>query len=174
LGASSHPYEFEIIGNNILKFNFENILLPDSFINEPASNGFLKYTIGQLTDNEPGTRIENSAAIYFDFNEPIITNTVFHTIAEEIFTVGIYPHAKLQRIEAYPNPLREVITFDVKTDNLSSFQFELFDLLGNRMRSEIYSISPFQVQRDQLIPGVYFYNISQSGQLLASGKLIVQ
>ncbi|MEM9824353.1 MAG: hypothetical protein AAF985_24925, partial [Bacteroidota bacterium] len=147
LGASSHPYEFDIIGNNVLKFSFENIMLPDSFVNEPASNGFLKYTIGQLADNEPGTRIENSAAIYFDFNEPVITNTVFHTIAEEIFTVGIYPQAILQRIESYPNPFREAITFDLKSEDYSSLRFDLFDLLGNQLRSEVHSASPFEVQR---------------------------
>jgi hypothetical protein len=36
---------------------------------------------------EDGTEITNSAAIYFDSNEPVITNTTLHTINHCVFTV---------------------------------------------------------------------------------------
>ena len=39
-GAASHDYEYEILGQNIIKITFNNILLPDSNINELASHGF--------------------------------------------------------------------------------------------------------------------------------------
>jgi len=59
-----------------LVFHFENILLPDSTVNEPASHGFVQFRINQLTDNPIGTVIENTADIYFDLNKAIVTNTV--------------------------------------------------------------------------------------------------
>jgi len=83
-GTSSHEYIPELLGNGILKFTFENILLPDSSTNLIESNGFIKFTIQQQEGNVPGTVIENSAGIYFDFNEPVITNTIFHTIENQI------------------------------------------------------------------------------------------
>ncbi|MEO1438569.1 MAG: carboxypeptidase-like regulatory domain-containing protein, partial [Bacteroidota bacterium] len=39
---SSHPYTYDIQEGNILIVTYENILLPDSNVNEPASNGFFK------------------------------------------------------------------------------------------------------------------------------------
>ncbi|MCW5924313.1 MAG: T9SS type A sorting domain-containing protein [Saprospiraceae bacterium] len=83
-GASSHPYLFEIVQGNVLKFIFDDIMLPDSNTNEVASHGFVQFSVRQTTtpSNPPGTRIENSAAIYFDYNAPELTNIVFHTVAE--------------------------------------------------------------------------------------------
>jgi len=73
-------YVPEILENGILKFTFENIMLPDSNVNLIASNGFMKFKIGLKENLSPGTVIHNSAGIYFDFNAPVITETVFHTI----------------------------------------------------------------------------------------------
>ena len=79
-GSSSHPYEYTMEENGTLKFTFANILLPDSTTNEIASHGFVKFNINQRPNNIPGTVIHNDAAIYFDFNAPIITEDVFLTI----------------------------------------------------------------------------------------------
>ena len=91
LGASSHPFQFDIIEDRTLQFTFENIMLPDSNVNEPGSNGFFKYTVRQLQDLPMGTTFENSASIYFDFNDPVKTNTTFHSlgIATTIDTTSI-------------------------------------------------------------------------------------
>ena len=79
-GVSSHSCVFSILDSNILQWTFDGILLPDSNVNEPASHGFLKFEINQNPGNSIGALIENRAAIYFDFNPPVITNTVFNTI----------------------------------------------------------------------------------------------
>lgn len=74
--AASHDYSWEIDRRNVI-ITFENILLPDSTVNETASHGFVKFRV-ELTDDRPapGAIVENTAEIYFDFNEPIVTNTV--------------------------------------------------------------------------------------------------
>lgn len=79
-GVSSHAYEFELENDNVAVFTFEGINLPDSTANLEESMGFVKFRIPQTTDNQPGTQIFNSAAIYFDFNPPIITNETEHQI----------------------------------------------------------------------------------------------
>ena len=83
-GLSSHNYELSIEEDSIVVFTFNNILLPDSTVNWTESNGYVGYNIEEVDNNLPGTRIENSASIYFDFNSPIHTNTVFHTIRKPI------------------------------------------------------------------------------------------
>ncbi len=83
-GASSHPYECEVINGNVLKFTFSNIMLPDSNVNEAASHGFIQYKIRQGQGLTPGTTIRNRAGIYFDFNAPVLTNTALHTIRKPV------------------------------------------------------------------------------------------
>lgn len=82
-GSSSHPFEYSLLGEGVVKFTFSNIMLPDSNVNEPASHGFVKFSIKQQTNNPMGTVIENQADIFFDFNDPIRTNTVRHTIGDD-------------------------------------------------------------------------------------------
>ena len=82
-GSSSHPYEFELLGTGVVKFTFPNIMLPDSNINEPASHGFIKFAVSPKENLPMGTMIKNNADIFFDFNDPIRTNTYRHTIGDD-------------------------------------------------------------------------------------------
>jgi uncharacterized repeat protein (TIGR01451 family) len=79
-GASIHPYTYAIKGREI-SWTFANINLPDSIINEPASHGFVKYTVFPVTGVHRGAIIQNRAFVYFDYNLPVITNTVSTVIA---------------------------------------------------------------------------------------------
>ena len=80
LVGSSHPVAVSISQNHILQFTFSNINLPDSTTNLVESQGFFVYEIDQLPNLEPGTFIDNEAAIYFDFNAPVITEPMVHHI----------------------------------------------------------------------------------------------
>ncbi|MGB1033229.1 MAG: DUF7619 domain-containing protein, partial [Flavobacteriales bacterium] len=66
----------------VIDFFFEDIQLPDSVNNEPESHGLISYKITPLPNRLLGTVLENTAYIYFDNNEPIITNTTWTTIHE--------------------------------------------------------------------------------------------
>ncbi|MCS3802265.1 T9SS type A sorting domain-containing protein [Niastella sp. OAS944] len=72
--ATSHKTKL-IITDNICTWKFSNILLPDSNRNEPASHGFITYRIKPGNGVQVNDTIRNSASIYFDYNEPIQTNT---------------------------------------------------------------------------------------------------
>lgn len=79
-GAASHSYSFSLENERIAIFTFENINLPDLSEGFEASTGFIKFRVSQTTNNQPGTQIHNSAAIYFDNNAPVITNHTEHNI----------------------------------------------------------------------------------------------
>lgn len=83
-GASSHNYSFRMYGPRILEWTFNEIMLPDSTTDEPGSNGFVAFKVQQKRDLQNGTVLSNSSSIYFDFNDPIITNTTIHTINDGI------------------------------------------------------------------------------------------
>ena len=82
--ASSHNCK-TTVKDNIVFFEFLNILLPDSNINEPLSHGFVSFRVKPKPTVAVNTVIPNKAAIYFDYNAPVITNTAGTLIKD--FTV---------------------------------------------------------------------------------------
>src|SRR5690606_38302859 len=100
--VASHDFKADFFLNKYLVFYFDNIMLPDSVSNEPESHGFVSFYIKQKPALLPGTAIQNRAAIYFDYNEPIITNMVLNTIIDP---VGIEQRENIKHeILVYPNP----------------------------------------------------------------------
>lgn len=84
VGQSHDNLVTEVVNGNTLKFIFDNINLPDSTSDEAASHGSVVFTVQPITTIASPSRVENSVGIYFDFNEPIITNTVFNTFVDAI------------------------------------------------------------------------------------------
>lgn len=78
--AASHSYSTIVTPDGMVQFVFDNIMLPDSVHDEPNSHGWVVYRIRSFDSLQPLDVINNSAAIYFDDNEPVITNTYSHTI----------------------------------------------------------------------------------------------
>ncbi|MES2849726.1 MAG: hypothetical protein V4685_11770 [Bacteroidota bacterium] len=72
--GSSHTADVKLT-NNKLEFIFQNINLPYKAIDEPGSNGWIAFKIKPKPSVVIGDSLNNSAAIYFDFNLPVITNT---------------------------------------------------------------------------------------------------
>ncbi len=172
-GASSHRYDFAVIDGNVLRFRFDHILLPDSNVNEPASHGFVKFRVPQQVDNPDGTVIENSAAIYFDFNDPIITNTTFHTIGDHFILVQTNDPAGAAQLRVYPNPAASVAIFELPVQS-DRAMFELTDQLGRTIRSDVFSGVQYRFERGQLPAGVYFYKIMMDNQAVYSGKVLLR
>jgi uncharacterized repeat protein (TIGR01451 family) len=110
--AYSHPFELELDDSGALQFIFNDINLPDSTHNEPESHGFVKFSIALHPDpGLIGTTIENTAAIFFDFNAPIITNTAETII--EVETSAVSASGSTLVVEAFPNPTSGVIRIHI-------------------------------------------------------------
>jgi len=97
-GASSHPFEFEVYDNGILKVTFDDINLPSQFVNSESSQGFVKFRISQKRDNAPGTVINNLATIYINEEAPVKAPSTFHTIE----TATEYSRADIKLCENQP------------------------------------------------------------------------
>jgi hypothetical protein len=80
--ASSHDFEFEQINGVQVNFDFKDILLPDSNVNEEDSKGFISYKIKPKNNLVIGDTINNRASIIFDVNAPIVTNTTVTAIMQ--------------------------------------------------------------------------------------------
>ncbi len=82
--SGSHPFDVHVDSNGVITFTFRNILLPDSITNEGQSHGHVSFSILLQEDLEDDQEIPNTAAIYFDFNMPVITNTVRNTFVTSL------------------------------------------------------------------------------------------
>ena len=72
--SSSHPYSFSI-ENHKMTWLFDQILLPDSNVDETNSHGYVEFSIKVKSSTPQGTLVSNTANIYFDFNSPIYANS---------------------------------------------------------------------------------------------------
>lgn len=172
LGAT-HPMMPEWLGLNIVKFNFYNIMLPDSGSNEPLSHGAVSFKIKLHSSMAAGTYINNNAYIFFDSNPEIVTNIATVTLAEPD---GINDYFALNNnIKVYPNPFSDKTTFIIQAGNLNDkYSFELKDILGKTVRS-INEINDqqFSISRNNLETGVYFYKIYSAETIIGVGKIII-
>lgn len=72
--AASSDYQL-VVNKNTLIFTFDRIFLPDSFANERASHGFIRFTVSPKKPLSVGEKLDNRAHIFFDYNAAIMTNT---------------------------------------------------------------------------------------------------
>ena len=131
--AASHTMEMRFIYHERnMEFLFNNILLPDSNVNEPASHGFVRYKIKPKSNLQVGDSIKNFAAIYFDFNEPVITNTAKTDIL--LFT-GLADQISASKLFVYPNPSSQEINIQVSNTQGKRINLEVYNLFGQKVKS---------------------------------------
>ncbi|MCF8248155.1 MAG: T9SS type A sorting domain-containing protein [Saprospiraceae bacterium] len=177
-GASSHPYTYGVTPEGWLTFTFNNIMLPDSNVNEAASHGFVRFRASQRPGLGWGNVIANTALIYFDFNAPIQTNTYKHRIGQ-VFPwtlVGTTPpvfHPKTQ-VRIVPNPLTDSALLIVEGIEPGPLNLVLTDVSGKVLRQQTVNGTGFEFHRGELNPGLYFFKIDRDGERVGSGQLMVR
>lgn len=179
MGASSHSYTWELRENGILVVTFDNIMLPDSNVNERASNGFFKFEIQQQVNNPIGTVITNRAGIYFDFNPPVMTNETFHTIGEDFIAVMLTGTENVLDdmidIQVFPNPFKDFTTIQVNGKDYERLELEVVNVTGQLVESiQVENTNQIILNKNRLLPGAYFYRLKGDQKLLNTGKLIVR
>jgi uncharacterized repeat protein (TIGR01451 family) len=158
-GVSSHQYDFRMYGPRVLEWTFNNINLPDSSTNQEGSNGFVTFHVDQVPNLDPGTEITNDADIYFDFNDPITTNTTMHRIFEGFVSVlnveELTQNGK--SLLVYPNPTSQSIT--IKGEKNMNQSFSIYDQMGREVfKGKLNGIST-EVNLSILSKGIYTLKI---------------
>ncbi|MEO8589714.1 MAG: T9SS type A sorting domain-containing protein [Flavobacteriales bacterium] len=147
----SHPLSaVEITDGPVMHWHFNNINLPDSGANEAASHGFVSF---RMLPREPllvGTVISNTANIYFDFNDPVITESSvlvvdINTGVEEVGGDGLI---------LFPNPAHGSVTIRSTDGAIASVRVLAAD--GRILYSRGASQSVVTVDMSVFAPGIYF------------------
>ncbi len=172
--SASHDYTYSL-RERTLSFVFDNILLVDSTKNEPESHGFVTFNIDMIDDLEDDQVIENSAAIYFDFNDPIITNITQLKIGsdfiEDVSVSSIYNPEEID-IVVSPNPVGINSLLNIKTDSNQDYNVEIFDVIGSRVYAGRLN-GTIDLANENFEKGIYVLRLSKNKKNVFSGKLIV-
>lgn len=176
-GPASHPYSLDWLDGGVLRFNFDNIMLPDSFVNEPASNGFVRFTIAPRTDLPLPTVVENTVGIFFDFNDAVVTNTVFHTVDTGYYNVTTFVGdlgQEVPRLEINPNPTSDKTYVSFDGDLSPGGYLQVTDLNGKVMKTMTTKSHTTILRTADLADGLYFVRAYDGNELKAVGRLIVK
>ncbi len=102
----SHSHDVVVSNNGpVFYFEFDQIFLPDSTTDLAGSMGFFRYGVQPYQNTPNLTAIDNLASIFFDFNAPIITNTVStfvsqaNGLSELEFEASIFPNPATNQIQ---------------------------------------------------------------------------
>ncbi|MBL7951684.1 MAG: T9SS type A sorting domain-containing protein [Flavobacteriales bacterium] len=154
--SASHAFAPSFGEGRELVLTFNHIDLPDSATDLLGSQGFVRYRIQPKVDIEVGDVLENTAAIHFDFNPPIITNTVTHVVD---FSTGVEP-ASSHTLHVKPNPANDVLYVSLPLSGPYSAQ--VFAIDGRAVSVPITQrLNNLEIDVHGLEPGTYVVKTGQ-------------
>lgn len=171
LGASHQPYNFNISKNGILTWYFDPIFLPDSATDPINSQGYVQYSVKVKNNLPNGTLVTNRASIYFDYNEPVFTNTAINVVNK---SVGVTEVVSSVSVKVYPNPLNDYCLFTVNGFE-GNYTLELFDVTARKVFEQQHiGENLYRFNRKALAAGTYLYKITDTNGNSAVGKLSME
>jgi FG-GAP-like repeat len=176
---------FELIGNShlvnvnraeahSLQFVFDNIQLADSTSNELESHGYVQFRLRTMQPMLLGDIYGNTAHIYFDFNDAVITEpAVFNIVENEPVNVKNKP--KTPHLTVYPNPTHDLLIIKIPSELMTASELTVRDILGKEIMVLPVSGSIAQVPVYYFPSGVYSVILTdEHGVFLTESKFIVE
>ena len=134
------------------------IFLPDSTSDEPGSHGFVSFNMDVRPGLLVGESVPNEANIYFDFNEPVITDPCLLTVLlPESIDV-----TEQENVRVYPVPSRGLL--NVQQDGTwTNALVTIIDARGSEVLVERISSELFQIDLRPLPSGLYVLRLQKNG-----------
>ena len=156
------------INGNILTVRFLDIQLPDSATNPEGSKGFFQYCIKPKTNLSLGTKITNTAWIYFDYNAPIATNTTTNVFDASGINES---YSSNQSFIIYPNPAQNTINLLCPDAAMHNRQLLLTNIQGQLLIQQIIREEKTEIDISRLARGMYILKLND-GDKTEVGKIV--
>lgn len=169
MNGHSHHVLFTQTGN-VLKFEFPNIMLPDSTTDYDKSQGGFSFKVKHKSGLANNTVINNKAHIYFDLNPAVITNTTINTLTN---TVSGYNQLNTDNnIQVYPNPVNDQFRVSLKDISIRIIQCEIQNQLGEQLQLIHTTDNTLDLSIASYPSGIYFIKVTDSKGNVYQKKLI--
>jgi len=171
--SSSHNSIMDRITNTV-NWKFNNIQLPPSDPNSNVGKGYIMYKIKPKAGYAIGDIIPNTAAIYFDTNPAVITNT-FET---EFVTQLSTPEYTKNTVTLYPNPTKGILYLSIGNSYLDfqELKLKIVNALGQVIDQIMVRNSNEEITtKNWGGSGLYFVQIlNEQGEVLDIKKIILE
>jgi uncharacterized repeat protein (TIGR01451 family) len=157
---ASHPYALSYQPTRCLTWTFDNILLPDSNTNEPASHGLLRFRINRNPGGALLDEYTNRAAIYFDYNVPVLTNTV-RSVQAELYTAAEALGSE-RTLVCYPNPSHSMLW--VQMPGTCALEVELWSMNGQLVLRSTRAGETLSLDLEGMASGLYLVRARREGE----------
>ncbi len=167
-GSSHLISSWSINSNRQFHVSYANINLADSTTNEPGSHGFLAYMIRPYTNLTAGTEISNTAAIFFDNNLPVITNTTSSIIVNP---TGAQELPGSIQLHLFPNPNNG--NFYLRADADFTF-FRIFNAIGQELVHEKILVPGVLQEVSHNLPSGLYLIVATGNNLSSTLTMIIE
>lgn len=172
--SSSHESSHSLSNNGLLTVSYLHINLPPSELDSIGAHGYFKYSIKPHSHLSGGIVITNNARIIFDFEEPILTNTVVNTIKHS-------GNNEVNSLTIYPNPANGVVRLVLDRDYFKTEEplgidkWIITDFSGRTLLSGKSDFELFPTVDVSSLPGgVYMIRAFDEAGRIYAGKLLRQ
>ena len=170
----SHNCVVTMNESGVVKFTFDHIHLPYSPTYPVTSNGMFTYTIKTRHGLAIGTQIHNSASIYFDYNDPIMTNRTLNTIGSNVGVPYVAPDEA--SFYVYPNPADKSCFAVINSEVAGDANMKLMDITGKVIINNMIALQSgkqtVSIDISKLTPGMYFVVLNNAGKT-ETQKLVI-
>lgn len=176
-GYSDHNYTTTVSETGVITFKFANINLPwKSQYGDIMSSGMIAYSIKRKNNLAQGTQFKNKAAIYFDYNTPIITNSTINTLNDVVTSVDENHTVDNSDVVLYPNPAADKLSIAINAKESTKGQVNVLDITGKVLSSQIINLETgkniIHENTSSLPSGVYFVQVKYNESFITK-KLVV-
>ncbi|HRI61302.1 MAG TPA: hypothetical protein PK228_16290, partial [Saprospiraceae bacterium] len=168
--TSSHPYEWHIEDGRILVFRFNPIRLAPVAEDSLRSQGFVQFAARLKPGLQVGEEIANTAHIYFDFNEAIVTNTVVTSIA---VVATFEPSRRALPLDIFPNPASSHVTLRLPEGVGGEGRIDIFSVEGKLIYSTSAQGNTQEIELRNMAAAAFWCRWTVEGKVFW-GRLIVQ
>lgn len=164
----SYPCNITVSDAGVARFTFTNIDLPAETTDDLRSNGMFTYSIQTRHGLPYGTQFRNGAAIYFDYNAPVYTNTTLNTLAWPDNAQVKQPADRANSFMVYPNPAKNSFSAVIADAEAGAYELRVTDISGRSMINKAIYLQKgrqsIPVDASALSPGMYFVTVSNEGK----------
>ncbi|MBL0339940.1 MAG: T9SS type A sorting domain-containing protein [Bacteroidetes bacterium] len=138
------------------------------------SHGFFKYSVKCKSGISVGSAIDNNASIVFDFNLPIVTNTVTTLISDTIPLQVPEMMSSIMHVAPFPNPSSDFIYIkNLAIEFNEIISAYTFNSLGVIVSTQTLLQNPPRIDVSSFASGVYYTRLlSKSGKSFGSFKFV--
>ncbi|MES2514446.1 MAG: T9SS type A sorting domain-containing protein [Bacteroidota bacterium] len=178
-GYSDHSYTTSVSENGVITFKFANVNLPwKSQYGDLMSSGLVTYTIKRKRNVAQGTQFKNTAAIYFDYNEPVITNTTVNTLNDLLSSVDEKTVLDNSDVVLYPNPASNDLSIAINSKENSKGNLSVLDITGKVLSAQDISLETgkniVSKNTSELPSGIYFVQVKCNDSFITKKLVIIK